>query len=183
VQLSTGARIGEIVGIPTGEIDRDKWLWTLPASRSKNKRSRTTPLVGLARTIIEARFEAAGDGPLFSSETGGVLTSAAVGTALLSRRSRLPIASFRTHDLRRTAATTMYEIGIPRDVIGAIVGHGSEGGASSRTLIRHYLNTDLITLKTHALEKWDARLRAIISGAPADNVVQFSHGYRFGVNC
>ena len=176
VQLSTGARIGEIVGIPTGEIDRDKWLWTLPASRSKNKRSRTTPLVGLTRTIIEARFRAVGDGPLFLSESGAVLTSAAIGTALLSRRDWTPIAPFRTHDLRRTAATMMYESGVPRDVIGAIVGHGSEGRAASRTLIRHYLKSDLIKLKTHALEKWDARLYDIISGAPADNVVQFSHG-------
>ena len=176
VQLSTGARIGEIVGIPTGEIDRDKWLWTLPASRSKNKRSRTTPLVGLTRTIIEARFRAVGDGPLFLSELGAVLTSAAIGTALLSRRDWTPIAPFRTHDLRRTAATMMYESGVPRDVIGAIVGHGSEGRAASRTLIRHYLKSDLIKLKTHALEKWDARLYDIISGAPADNVVQFSHG-------
>jgi hypothetical protein len=50
----------------------------------------------------------------------------------------------------------MYEIGIPRDVIGAIVGHCSEGGAASRTLIRHYLKSDLIKLKTSALEKWDA---------------------------
>jgi intergrase/recombinase len=70
----------------------------------------------------------------------------------------------------------MYEIGIPRDVIGAIVGHSSEGGATSRTLIRHYLKSDLIKLKTSALEKWYARLRDIISCVPAENVVQFSHG-------
>ena len=163
VQLSTGARIGEIVGMPTGEIDCAKWLWLLPGARSKNEQPRTTPLVGLARTIIEARFKAVGDGPLFLSESGAVLTSAAVGTALLSRRDRMPVAPFRTHDLRRTAASLMYENGIPRDVIGAIVGHGSEG-AASRTLIRHYLKSDLVRSKTHALEKWDKCLRDIISG-------------------
>ena len=34
---------------PVVEIDREKWLWTLPAARSKNGRPRVTPIVG-ART-------------------------------------------------------------------------------------------------------------------------------------
>jgi integrase len=161
VQLLIGARIGEVGGMTVQEVDRDKWVWTLPAARSKNKRVRITPLVGLARQIIEARITAAGDdGRLFSSETGAAQTSAGIGTALFIRRSRLPIALFRSHDLRRTAATMMFELGIPKDTIGAIVGHGAEDDRGSRTLIRHYLKSDIITRKTHALEAWDARLRA-----------------------
>jgi integrase len=175
-QLLTGCRIGEVAGMPGVEIDLDKWLWVLPAERAKNKRPRATPLVGLARQIIAARIDAAGNGPLFSSETGRSLTSAAVGNALLSRRCQLPIALFRTHDLRRSVATMMYENGIPRDVIGATVGHSSEGGASSRALIRHYLKSDLIKRKMHALEAWDAHLHEIISGARASNVVRLARG-------
>jgi integrase len=175
-QLLTGCRIGEVAGMPGVEIDLDKWVWVLPAERAKNKRPRTTPLVGLARQIIAARIDVAGDGPLFSSETGGVLTSAAVGTALLSRRRRLPIAVFRSHDLRRTAASLMYEFGISRDTISAIVGHADEGERGSRALIRHYLKSDLIERKRRALEAWDARLHAIISGAPVDNIVQLARG-------
>ena len=53
----------------------------------------------------------------------------------------------------------MFELGIARDTIGAIVGHGAEDGRGSRTLIRHYLKCDIITRKTHALEAWDAHLR------------------------
>ena len=173
LQLVLGARIGEIVGMTTEEIDCDKWLWTLPASRSKNKYARVTPLVGLARTVIATRIDGASGGPLFVAEMGGVLTSGAVGNALLVRRNRLPIALFKTHDLRRTAASAMHEIGIPRDVIGAIVGHGSDdGGRGSRTLIRHYLKSDLINRKTRALEAWDAHLRALISGETSSNVRQ-----------
>jgi Phage integrase family len=56
IQLLTGCRISEVTGMTSEEIDRDKWLWVLPASRSKNKRSRTTPLIGLARAIVEARI-------------------------------------------------------------------------------------------------------------------------------
>ena len=172
VQLFLGARIGEICGMTIEEIDRGKWLWTLPASRSKNKRARVTPIVGVVRTIIGARIDAAVDGVLFPSAVGSALTSVSVGTALLSRRDRLPIAMFRSHDLRRTMASLMYELGIAKDVIGAIVGHGGEDEKSSRVLIRHYLKSDLIERKRHALETWDAHLRNIIAGqAPADNVV------------
>jgi integrase len=175
VQLLLGARIGEVVGMTGAEIDRDKWLWTLPAARSKNAKPRITPLLGLAREIIERRLDVAGNDLLFLSERGAPLTSAGIGTELGSRRSTLPIDPFTSHDLRRTMASTMLELGISRDVIGAIISH--EGGdRGSRTLIRHYLKSDLIARKTRALETWDARLRAIVSGTVADNVVAFAHG-------
>jgi integrase len=172
VQLATGARIGEVVGMTTDEIDRDKWLWTLPARRSKNKRPRVTPLVGAARSIIEVRIADADGDLLFPNAVGGALTSVSVGNALLRRRHQLPIATFKSHDLRRTAASTMYEIGIAKDVIGAIVGHGGEDEKSARVLIRYYLKSDLIERKRRALEIWDDRLGAIVAGQnPVDNVV------------
>jgi integrase len=173
VQLLTGARIGEISGMPASEIDRDKWLWRLPAERAKNEQARVTPLIGLARTIIETRIEASEDGVLFPSATGAALTTGGVDSALYYRRKRLPIAVFKTHDLRRTVASTMYaELNISRDVIGLLVGHSGDDDKNARTLIRHYLPTDLIKRKTAALKDWDAHLRAIISvQVPVDNIV------------
>ena len=56
LELLTGARCGEISGLCAEEIDREEWTWTLPAARSKNKRPRVTPVVGVARQIIEARL-------------------------------------------------------------------------------------------------------------------------------
>ena len=176
VQLLIGARISEVIGMTAAEVDRGKWIWTLPASRSKSARTRTTPLVGLAREILAARIEAAGDEPLFPSTTGAPLTASSVGVALNARRSKLPIAAFTSHDLRRTAASMMDSIGVPRDVIGAIVGHSSEDGKNSRTLFRHYLKNDLIERKTTALKAWNECLKAVIENKPQDNVVQFQGG-------
>ena len=51
LELALGARCGEIAGIHSGEINADAWLWTLPPSRSKNKKARVTPIVGIARQI------------------------------------------------------------------------------------------------------------------------------------
>ena len=112
LELLTGARCGEISGLCAEEIDRDEWTWTLPAARSKNKRPRVTPLVGVARQIIEARLSTVQAGPLFTAETGTVLTAAHIGHYLLARRDKLPIDKFTTHDLRRTVATMLAEMGI-----------------------------------------------------------------------
>ena len=102
LELLTGARCGEISGLCVEEIDCDEWIWTLPASRSKNKKPRVTPLVGVARQIIQARLSTTPSGPLFKTETGNTLASHHIGYYLLNRRRRLPIEKFTTHDLRRT---------------------------------------------------------------------------------
>ncbi len=163
LQLATGARCGEISGLCVEEIDREQWKWTLPAARSKNKRSRVTPLVGVARQMLEARLSAVQSGPLFTAETRTPFTAAHIGHYLLARRDKLPIDKFTTHDLRRTVATMLVEMGIALDLIAAVVGHEA-GGRESRTLVRHYVRTDLIELKADVLCAWDGRLQEIIAG-------------------
>jgi integrase len=171
LQLLTGARCGEISGFCAEEIDREEWIWTLPAARSKNKRPRVTPLVGVARQIIEARLLTLQSGPLFMAETGTVLTAAHIGHYLLARCDKLPIAKFTTHDLRRTVATVLAEMGVPLDLVAAVVGHEA-GGKETRTLVRHYVRTDLVERKIHVLSAWDERLQGIVAGREAVKVVR-----------
>jgi integrase len=171
LELLTGARCGEISGLRAAEIDRDEWTWTLPASRSKNKRPRVTPLIGVARQIIEARLSRVEAGPLFTAETGAVLTAAHVGHYLWVRSEKLPIDKFTTHDLRRTVATMLAEMGIALDLIAAVVGH-EPGGKETRTLVRHYVRTDLIERKVLALRAWNERLQGILAGREDANVIR-----------
>ena len=171
LELLTGARCGEISGLRAEEIDRQKWIWTLPASRSKNGRQRVTPIVGLAREMLEQRLSGVEKGPLFLLEKGVVVTSAHIGHYLLTRRTTLPIAVFTSHDLRRTFATMLAEMGIALDLVAAIVGHES-GGKDTRTLVRHYVHSDMLERKAHALQVWDERLRAIVTGEEAAKVVR-----------
>ena len=163
LQLLLGARCSEISGLCAEEVNCGEWTWLLPAARSKNKRPRATPLVGTARQIIESRLSKTHTGPLFRSQTGSVLTAAHIGHYLLARRHRLPVARFTTHDLRRTMATLVTEMGIALDLIAAVIGHES-GAKDTRTLIRHYVRTDLLERKAHVLSAWDERLRAIVTG-------------------
>jgi integrase len=99
------------------------------------------------------------------------MTSAHIGHYLLTHGARLPIAKFTSHDLRRTFATMLAEMGVALDLVAAIVGHES-GSKNTRTLVRHYVRTDLLDRKTHALKTWDERLRTIITGAEAAKVLQ-----------
>ena len=171
LELLTGARCGEISGLRAEEIDRNKWVWTLPASRSKNGRQRVTPIVGLAREMLEQRLSGVEKGPLFLLDKGVVVTSAHIGHYLLTRRTTLPIAVFTSHDLRRTFATMLAEMGIALDLVAAIVGHES-GGKDTRTLVRHYVHTDMLERKAHALQIWDQRLRAIVAGDESTKLVR-----------
>jgi integrase len=170
LQLATGARCGEISGLCAEEIDREQWTWTLPAARSKNQKPRVTPLVGIARDIIETRLAIRPRGPLFSAESGKPFTSAHIGHYVLSRLDKMPIAKFTTHDLRRTVATTLAEMGISFELIAAVIGHES-GAKDTRTLVRHYVRSDLIERKRTVLESWDCRLREIVEGIVANKNV------------
>jgi len=172
LQLLTGARCGEISGLRAEEIDRNEWTWTLPATRSKNKRPRVTPLVGTARQIIETRLSITQGGPLFTAETGSVLTSGHVGHSLWARSDKLPIAKFNTHDIRRTVATMLVEMGVGLDLVAAVVGHEA-GGKEARTLVRHYVHTDLVERKLSVLRLWDERIENIVSGRETNKVVRF----------
>jgi integrase len=169
--LLIGARCGEISGLRAEEIDRQKWVWTLPAARSKNGCQRVTPIVGLAREMLEARLSGVEKGPLFLLEKGVVVTSAHIGHYLLTRRTTLPIVVFTSHDLRRTFATMLAEMGIALDLVAAIVGHES-GGKDTRTLVRHYVHTDRLEQKVLALRAWDERLKAIVTGEERSKVVR-----------
>jgi hypothetical protein len=63
------------------------------------------------------------------------------------------------------------EMGFALDLVAAIVGHES-GGKDTRTLVRHYVRTDMIECKAHALQVWGERLRAIVTGEKAVKVIR-----------
>jgi integrase len=161
LQLLTGARCGEISGMCKEEVDSTTWVWVLPAVRSKSNQQRATPLVGAARRIVDARLLTKTAGALFTNTKGSILTAAHVGNYLNARKKILPIEKFTTHDLRRTFATALAEMAVPFDLIAAVLGHSS-GTRETRTLIRHYIHSDLIARKTEVLLQWGNQLQEII---------------------
>jgi integrase len=170
LQLCLGARSTEIAGMRTSEFETDgkgRLLWTLPVERSKNKRARVTPILGLALEIITPYLDHNNSDILFENEAGKPLYSGLIGQQLLQRLDRLPIGRFSTHDLRRTTATMMAaQLGLPLELVAMVVGH-TTGGTQTQTLVRHYVHDDFVGRNATALAAWDRRLRSILSASAA----------------
>ena len=129
--LLTGQRRNEIGGLRWSEIDLAANVIRLPPERTKNKRPHEVPLAPQAREIIE-RQRRRNDREFLFGLTG--FTGWAEGKAALDRRLRLP--PWRLHDLRRTCATGLAEIGVLPHIIEAILNHvsGHRAGVQSSTI-------------------------------------------------
>lgn len=148
--MRTGMRSGEVCGIHTDELnERNGVLWLdIPAERMKQGRPHSVPLVGRARTIVDAR-RAAGDGFLFAQRGGrrpiaqkvlGVEVYACSGRSdapAYASRPVCPVTEWAPHDLRRTARTMLAEMGCPFEVAEAILAHALPGVAAVYSHARH----------------------------------------------
>lgn len=162
LQIVTGARVGEISGMHAGELldEGERFLWTLPAERSKNKNAHTRPLIGYAADSVRKQLKKWPSGPLFRTLDGGrALRSDDIGLAL-NHRER-PIAHFTTHDIRRTFVSRLDELGVPLDDIAAAIGH-RRGSVETRTLVRHYSRPNLDVRVMNAIVTWDAHLMTLL---------------------
>ncbi len=88
--------------------------------------------------------------------------------AKISGPSLKDFAPFTPHDLRRTVATRMRELGISRDDVKLVLGHQDQSVTG-----RVYDKYEGLAEKRRALDLWAKRLSAIIAGEPdASNIVE-----------
>jgi integrase len=165
LQLLTGQRIGEVAGAHWREFDFAKRNWTIPASRSKNGRVNIVPLTDAAIGVLEA-IEKSGE---FVFPRGGQtkhlrvdVTGHELGVAIRS----LGLEAFGTHDLRRTVATRLAELRIPRVVVDALLNH------VDRSVGAIYDRHSYADEKRGALETWARRLKEIVTGKTTSSVVE-----------
>jgi integrase len=158
--LLTGARLNEVAGMQRAELSDDGATWTIPGERTKNGRVHVVPLSPLVRELI-ARV---------STDTDLVFT--ANGTTVVSGWSKIKnrldaamqIPPWRFHDLRRTCATGMAELGIAPHIVEAVLNHvsGARAGVAGT-----YNRAAYAGEKKAALERWAAHVEGLIDGRPA----------------
>jgi integrase len=188
LMLVTGQRKAEVMGLHAQEIDYEKRLWTLPANRAKNGREHLIPLSNLALQILAEAPPNEAEYLFPSSLTGLPYRGQSIDHAARHlfeprparagrRAPRKPVSPplaglmerFTPHDLRRTAATRMREIGISRGDVKMVLNH-VETDVTAR-----YDRYDGLAEKRRALDLWAKRLQQIIAGEqPADNVVELA---------
>jgi integrase len=135
--LLTAARRDEIADLVWSEIELDQALINLPPERVKNGRPHTLLLAPAAVDLLKSRPRTEGRDLVFGEGEGGYSgwskAKAALDQRINEARAKArtkgtkpePIADWRLHDLRRTAATRMNELGALPHVIETTLGHVS----------------------------------------------------------
>jgi integrase len=120
--ILTGARRAEVGGMRWSELDLERGTWVIPAERVKNGRQHTLPLTSLAISIIESVPRRVGRDHLFGTRSDGGLSH---WHAKAELDQRVTIKPWRVHDLRRTLATRLCDLGVAPHVVEQILNHQS----------------------------------------------------------
>jgi len=167
--LITGQRLGEVAGMCRDEFNFESKIWTIPSWRSKNGHAHRVPLTDIALEIIEEALSGATTEFLFPGYgKDDAVKSSSVGKAVRRCSGELGVAHWTTHDLRRTAATCMADLGVVPHVIGHVLNHRTVTKASVTDQVYNRYSYD--REKRAALELWSTRLAAIIAGTTAEVV-------------
>lgn len=162
--LVTAQRPGEVVQIQHEQIE-GRW-WTIPSEISKNKLAHRVYLTDMALELIGE-----GEGYVFASPVKGKdyhLSRQTLSVAL-THNDHFKLDHWTPHDLRRTAASHMTSMGIPRTDVSKVLNHSD----SSVTAV--YDRNSYDKEKQIALEAWERKLRAITTGETLGKVLPL-HG-------
>lgn len=163
--LTTGCRLREMAGMRRDELAADG-TWVIPSSRVKNHRAHVLQLPALAIDIINS-VPAIEGGFVFTVNGAEAISSFAYAKRELDRLA--PLAQWRLHDLRRTAASGMQRLGIRSEVIERALNHVS---GSFRGVSGIYQRDPLSDEVTQALARWAAHVAGVV--ADRDNVLELA---------
>lgn len=122
--LLTAQRRGEVVGMRWSEIDLKVGLWTIPSERTKNGKTHALPLTPRVRAILKTlpRFESEFVFPARGKPEQSY-SGYSKGKRGLDAEAKL--FDWTLHDLRRTAATGMAQLGVAPHVVEKILNHST----------------------------------------------------------
>lgn len=168
VILRTAQRPGEVRQMEVQELQLDKRLWTIPSEKTKNGDApQTVPLPSQVADIIKTAQAFSSGSWIFRAprKEGCPVSREAVSNAMKDTVAGLDMPRATAHDLRRTAATYISELGFNRMVVDKILNHkdGSTTGIYDRY---NYLKE-----KREALEAWNHELDLILAGKDQPKVV------------
>jgi integrase len=156
-----GTRRQEIGGLAFSELDLDasQPSWTLPASRSKNGRAHTLPLLPMAANIIKSVPRMVNRDQLFGTRSGAGFTAWDRQKQALDARSG--VSAWTPHDIRRSTATRMADIGIMPHVVEEILAHTS---GHKRGVAGIYNRSSYEREVRNALALWEDHVRTLVEG-------------------
>lgn len=164
------ARCGEVAGMRWEELDLDAALWSIPGERMKNHKPHEAPLSASAVAILGA-IERNPELPwVFPNKAK---TEAFDGKVIGRACNRLAKGkgwnSFGPHDLRKTIATRLAEMGFAPHIVERLLSHDVASGRAIASYDFYAYRDE----KRRAVEAWERELLRIVEGREdeASNVV------------
>jgi integrase len=169
--LLSGARLNEIAQLRWDEVSEDGTTLTISSDRVKNHRVFVLPVAPASQAIIADQPR---EGRYVFTTNG--LVPIALGSKVKAQldQAMADVPAWVVHDLRRTCATGMAEIGVAPHIIEACLNHISGHKAGVAGI---YNRAAYAQEKRAAFELWASHLETLVTGRPA-KVVPIRGGKR-----
>ena len=159
--MLSGQRANEIAELRWDEVHDEQIV--LPAERTKNGRSHVVPLSEVAKAIL-AKFSRGYRKYVFGRDDTGFQGWSKAKEKLDARLAEARLPHWTPHDLRRTVATRMADLGVQPHIVEAVLNHVSGHKAGVAGI---YNRASYDKEKREALNLWATHLMAIIDGRAA----------------
>jgi integrase len=159
-------RRNEVSGLCWSEINVAEGKWTLPGSRAKNKQSHIIPLPPAAMEILNQVERWDGCDFVFSIDGKTPFRSfsglkRAIDALATEENGGCALAHWTFHDLRRTGASKMPELGVSLPAVERLLNHI---GGSFAGIVKVYQRYDFAKEARAALEGWAKFLDRLAHG-------------------
>jgi integrase len=162
--MLTGQRLTEISGLRWSEIDLDKGIIELPGSRTKNKRPHQVPMSDSVSAILAAQEKVDGRELIFGRGQQWHRAKRQLDARITVAGN--VVSDWTHHDLRRTCATRMADLGVQPHVVEAVLNHVSGHKAGIAGI---YNRAVYAAEKAQALTLWANHIATLVEGR-ASNV-------------
>jgi integrase len=168
--ILTGARRDEAREMRWCEVDLDKALWTIPGERAKNGEPHVVPLSEAMQDLLRDLPWFAGGDYVFTAGDGAKPYANVIKPKKRIERDS-GVKGWTLHDLRRTAASGMGDLGIAGETIARVLNHaeGQIAGITAR-----YNRADQTDAKRRALEAWGKHVIGLTGKINPVNVVSLN---------
>jgi integrase len=168
--ILTGQRRGEVGGMMRAELNDLQNFWLIPRDRTKNGLPHEVSLSTVAADIVRSARKRVERDLLFGDGSGPFSGWSKARAALdkrIEKAAGTALEPWVIHDLRRTVATGMGELGVQPHIVEAVLNHISGHKAGVAGIYNH---ATYRAEKRQALERWAAHVTALISGK-LENIV------------
>jgi integrase len=162
--MLTGSRLNEIAQMKWAELSSD--AINLTGDRTKNGEPHIIPLSAPAKSLIAGLPRISNCDFVFSTDGHEPISSWSRAKDKLDAASG--VFDWRLHDLRRTTATGMAELGVAPHIVEACLNHVSGHKAGVAGV---YNKAAYATEKASALHAWGAHVVALVEGRASGKVL------------